>query len=169
MMKHAFVWLLVLTISVMGFAQGNIFATKKKGFVTVDAVAPITLAAGKTAKVEVRFRVNPGYHVNSNHPGSELLIPTEIEFATAPAKLTIGKIAYPKGEELALQFDPKEKLSVYTGDVAVMVPLSAAKDAKAGDYTVKGELHYQACNDNSCFPPKSLPVEVKVRVIRPTK
>jgi hypothetical protein len=148
------------------FAQSDL-TRARKGYVTADVTPTVSLEPGKSASVEVRFRVNPGYHVNSNKPGSDLLIPTTVEFQ-ALDKIKTGKVVYPAGEQLALEFSPKEKLSVYTGDVVTNVSLSVAKDAAVGTYSLKGEVHYQACNDNSCFPPKSLPVEITV-VVKPKK
>jgi hypothetical protein len=144
-------------------AQSGTLRQKSKGYVTTDATPTVSLQAGKSAQVEVRFRVNPGYHVNSHTPGSELLIPTALDFKPLD-KIKAGKIVYPAGQELALPFDPKEKLSVYTGDIVTQVPVIVAKGAAAGQYALKGELQYQACNDNSCFPPKNLPVEINVVV-----
>jgi DsbC/DsbD-like thiol-disulfide interchange protein len=159
--------LISLTLAAVSFAapgdNNDLTRPRQKGFVTLDSVPPVSLAAGKPGKVEIRFRVNPGYHINSNKPNSELLIPTAIQF-TPPEKITVGKISYPAGEEFALSFSPKEKLSVYTGDVLVSAPITAAKNAVPGAYTLKAELRYQACNDSSCFPPKTLPVEVVVNV-----
>jgi DsbC/DsbD-like thiol-disulfide interchange protein len=136
----------------------------KATYVTIESVPKVSLGKAKPTVATVRFRVKPGFHVNSNKPSSDLLIPTEIKFESQPA-VTIGKISYPAGEELALSFSPKQKLSVYQGDVAVSVPITADKKAKAGAYTLKGSLSYQACNDNACFPPKTasfeLPVEIR--------
>ena len=101
--------------------------------------------------------------MNSHTPGSDLLIPTNIDFKPLD-KIKTGKITYPAGEQFALDFSPKEKISVYTGDVVTQVPVVVAKDAATGTYSLKGELQYQACNNNSCFPPKNLPVEITVIV-----
>ena len=155
--------LVALALAGASFAQTNALRPKSKGYVTTDVMPTVTLQAGKTAQVEVRFRVNPGYHVNSHTPGSELLIPTALDFKPLE-KIKAGKIIYPPAEQLALPFDPKEKLSVYTGDIVTQVPVVAAKSAVPGQYSLKGDLQYQACNDNSCFPPKSLPVEITVVV-----
>lgn len=135
----------------------------KATYVTLQPMAVVTLTPAKPAKATVRFRVNPGFHVNSNKPTSDLLIPTEIKFEANPA-VVVGKIAYPAGEDYALSFSPKQKLNVYQGDVAVVVPVSAAKNAKRGTYTLKGSLSYQACNDNACFPPKTAPFELTVQL-----
>ena len=145
------------------FAQLGESKWNKVTYITLEPAQAVTVSKGKPAKAMVRFRVNKGYHVNSNKPSSDLLIPTEIKFEAAPA-IAVGKIEYPKGEEFALSFSPGQKLSVYQGDVAVTIPVSAAKTAKPGTYTLKGSLSYQACNDNACFPPKTAPFDLVVRV-----
>lgn len=134
----------------------------KASFVTLEPSPEVTLTRGKPAKAAVRFRIQAGYHVNSNQPHSDLLIPTELKLDANPA-VSVGKIEYPKGEDFSLSFS-KEKLNVYQGDVTIQVPLSAAKGAKPGAYVLKGTLRYQACNDNACFPPKDAPLEITVRV-----
>lgn len=153
----------VLLALCTSFAQTDALRGRNKGYVTADSAPTITLSAGKTSQVDVHFRVNPGYHVNSHTPSSELLIPTKLDFKPLD-KIKAGKIVYPPGEQLALPFSPSEKLSVYTGDIIAQVPVIAAKDVAPGQYSLKGELQYQACNDNSCFPPKNLPVEITVVV-----
>ena len=139
-----------------------------KNYVSTDVTPTVSLNPGKTAQVEMRFRVNPGYHVNSHTPNSELLIPTNLEFKPLD-KIKAGTITYPKGEQFALDYAPREKISVYTGDITTEVPVVVAKDAAAGTYSLKGELQYQACNNSSCFPPRSLPVEITVVVKNTSK
>lgn len=153
----------VLLISLLSSAQIAENKWNKASYVTVSTPDSVTLTKTKPARAIVWFRVNPGFHVNSNKPTSDLLIPTEIKFDASPA-ITVGKLLYPVGKEFALSFSPKQKLSVYQGEVAVTVPLTALKRAKAGVYTLKGSLNYQACNDNACFPPKSAPFVLSVRV-----
>ena len=128
--------------------------------------APVAVAPGATTRVELHFRVSPGYHINSNKPRSEFLIPTRLKLSP-PANLTPGAIVYPEGKDLSFSFSPKEKLNVYAGDFTVRAELSALKSAPAGTYKVAGELRYQACNDRACFPPMKLPVEFEVTVGKP--
>ena len=153
---------LLLLVS-LAAAQNGLDRFNKTSFVTLQPTEEVRLKGNKPGKATVRFRVNPGYHVNSNQPMSDLLIPTEIRLERHPA-VTVGKAVYPAGEELALAFSPKQKLSVYQGDVAVTVPVSAAKPLKRGTHKLKGSLSYQACNDNACFPPKTAPFELSVVV-----
>jgi hypothetical protein len=117
-------------------------------------------------RVDLRFRVAPGFHINSNKPRSEFLIPTRLQLDPQPS-LTPGSIAYPPGKDLAFAFSPKEKLNVYAGEFTLRAELRAPASTPAGSYKVQGVLRYQACNDRACFPPAKLPVEFEVTVRKP--
>jgi hypothetical protein len=121
------------------------------------------VAAGRPATVEFDFRVKEGMHVNSNTPKSEYLIPTRIRFMP-PTDIAVSKVTYPAGQELALAFSPKDKLSVYSGDFKITAQVNATRAATTGPYTVHGELKYQACNDKACFPPQTLPIAFQLEV-----
>jgi len=123
----------------------------------VSLVEPQTVPAGKAATVEVRFRVDSGFHINSHTPKSELLIPTQLTLQPASG-LKVDMIDYPAGSMYSFSFDPKEKLDVYTGEFRVMVHVTA----KAGGATLNGMLRYQACDNAACYPPRSLPVQVLI-------
>jgi hypothetical protein len=136
----------------MGSLSGS--AGKAKSYVLYDA-EPQVIAAGKTATLEIRFRIVDGYHVNSHTPKSELLIPTNL--ALQPAVGVKAEAAkYPAGTEYSFSFSPKDKLDVYAGDFTVKLPVVAA----AGSHEVDGTLRYQACDRAACYPPRNLPVQV---------
>ena len=145
------------------YAGDTLSKFNAKQFVSVGPIAPVNVGKGKPVRAQIKFHVQDGYHINSNQPGSELLIPTIIKL-DSPTQVSIGKIEYPTGHDFALPIAPTEKLNVYSGDVLLTMLVSAGKKSAAGSYSVKGELKYQACNDNSCFPPKTLPVEFTVNI-----
>ena len=140
--------------------------TPKAPIVTVMSAEPVAVAPGGSVRVELRFRVSPGFHINSSKPRSEFLIPTRLKLSP-PANLTPGAFVYPEGKDLSFTFSPKEKLNVYAGEFTVRAELRAPGSAPAGNYKVPGELRYQACNDRACFPPTKLPVEFEVTVRKP--
>ncbi|MGD0761543.1 MAG: hypothetical protein ABR921_21810, partial [Candidatus Sulfotelmatobacter sp.] len=81
-------------------------------------IAPVPLVTAPRAAqtmVNLDFRVPSGYHINSNTPKSEFLIPTALKM-DLPTDIILGKIEYPAGDDLAFPFSPDEKLNVYTGD-----------------------------------------------------
>ena len=137
-------------------------------YVTFEGASPATLTPGKPAEVELKFRVKEGFHVNSNQPKSELLIPTALKLEP-PTNLAAENITYPPGKDISFPFDPNEKLNVYSDDFAVKAKLSATKAANPGNVTVHGQLRYQACSDNACFPPKNIPVQFDVQVVNQAK
>ena len=144
-------------------AGAQTLAPSSDEYVSMASPKKLSIAAGRPAILELDFRAKPGMHVNSNTPKSEFLIPTKVRFMP-PTDLMVGKVQYPAGEELALPFSPKDKLSVYSGDFRISAQVSASRSATTGPYTVHGELKYQACNDKACFPPKTLPFTFNVQV-----
>ena len=135
--------------------------------VTPLPVAMISVASGKPANVRLLFKVADGYHINSNRPGSELLIPTKLQL-NPPTDIGVGSIVYPKGHDLTLAIAPDQPLNVYTGEFVITGKVSATRGASPGKYMVHGQLKYQACNDRACFPPKLVPVEFEVKVLKRT-
>jgi hypothetical protein len=132
------------------------------------SIAPVPLVTAPRAAqtmVDLNFRVAPGFHINSNAPKSEFLIPTNLKM-DLPTDIILGKIAYPAGQDLAFPFSPDEKLNVYSGDFTVTVAVHPLHAVQPGKYVIHGVLRYQACDNAQCFPPKSLPVSIDVKVVK---
>jgi Disulphide bond corrector protein DsbC len=130
------------------------------------APAPVVTAVqGKPATVPLSFRVASGYHINSNKPKSEFLIPTVLKVA-ATTDIVVGKTTYPDGQDMSFAFAPDEKLNVYTGDFQVDVLVRPLRSVQAGKYVVRGTLKYQACDNSACYPPKQLPISFDVKIAK---
>jgi hypothetical protein len=129
-------------------------------------VAPVTnITRGKPGTVTLHFEVENGYHVNSNTPTAEFLIPTALRL-TAPTDIVIGKITYPKGQDMSFAFAPDEKLSVYSGGFDIEVVVRPLASVVAARYAVHGQLKYQACDKAACYPPKQLPVDFGIQILK---
>ena len=127
---------------------------KPKQFVVYASETQV-VPAGKPATLEIRFRVQDGYHVNSHHPSSELEIPTLVELAPERG-VQLSTAQYPAGKTYSLAFDPNDKLDVYSGEFAVKLPVVAT----AGSHALHGTLKYQACDRAACYPVRTLAVDV---------
>jgi DsbC/DsbD-like thiol-disulfide interchange protein len=115
-------------------------------------------------RAAVVVEVLPGYHINDHHPSLDYLIPTEVKLE--PSKqVTVKDITYPKGEPRKFAFSDAP-LSVYEGTVRVDVALQLERKTLPGNYEVKGQLGYQACNDHACLPPASAPLIFSFKVAR---
>jgi hypothetical protein len=131
--------------------------------VSVAPVATVAAEPGKPTQVPLNFRVAPGFHVNSNTPKDEFLIPTVLKM-DLPADFVVGKIEYPAGQDVSFPFSPDSKLNVYSGDFTINLMLRPLTSVVPGDYAMHGVLRYQACDNAQCFPPKTLPVTFDVKV-----
>jgi len=133
--------------------------------VSMSPAPLITVTRGKPGTVDLHFRVDPGFHVNSNTPKSEFLIPTVLKL-TAPTDIVVGKVIYPPGEEMSFPFAPDEKLSVYTGVFVLGVVVRPLANVVPAKYAFHGQLKYQACDRAACYPPKQLPVDFQIKVAK---
>jgi hypothetical protein len=155
-----------LLVTAALFAQSE-FSSPKPA-VSVLRIDVPTMQKGKSVPVKLTFHVSPGFHINSNHPTSELLIPTTLHL-DPPTDLSLGNMQYPAGEQLSFPFAPDDKLSVYSGDFNVTATARTVGSIRPGTYRVHGELKYQACDDHACYPPKSAQVAFDVHVTNPPK
>jgi len=139
--------------------------TGKAPSVSVAPVPLVTAPRTEQTKVELNFRVGTGFHINSNTPKSEFLIPTALKM-DVPTDIALGKIEYPAGQDVSFPFSPDEALNVYTGDFAITVTVHPLRSVVPGKYVMHGVLRYQACDNAQCFPPKTLPVSFDVKVVK---
>jgi hypothetical protein len=145
-----------------GMAAGQ---SAKAPSVSIAPVPLVTAPRAAQTMVDLNFRVASGFHVNSNMPKSEFLIPTALKM-DLPTDIILGKIAYPPGKDLTFPFSPDEKLNVYSGDFTIAVAVHPLHAVQPGKYVMHGVLRYQACDNAQCFPPKALPVSFDVRVVK---
>lgn len=139
----------------LGHAQfGFDTPTKQKNYVTYTADAQ-AIPAGRRGELQLRFQLLQGFHVNSHTPKSPTLIPTALTLQPA-AGVKPGDPEYPPGQPFSFSFDPKEKIDVYANSFTVSLPIVAT----AGAHTMDASLRYQACDNSSCYPPRTLPVKI---------
>ncbi len=117
----------------------------------------VNIPAKQSTPVDLHFRVAEGLHINSHTPREKSLIPTNLAVVEQDA-LKVTAVDFPAGTDYSFAFDPKEKLSVYTGDFTLRAHITAPP----GEHLLQGTLRYQACNSNSCYPPKTIPVAIDV-------
>ncbi len=131
--------------------------------VTFEPINTIHVTPGKATPVQFTFHIKPGLHINSHTPAAPELIPTVIHFSL-PGDVVIGRLIYPPGQLTSFPFDPSQKLSVYSGDFGIKARVVAPDSAATGTYTIHADLRYQACDNNACYPPKTLPITFNVSV-----
>jgi Disulphide bond corrector protein DsbC len=158
MISHRFPTLLLLTAAAS-------FGQSKGPSVSMAPVETVTAQRAAQTPVSLNFRVVSGFHINSNTPKSEFLIPTSLKM-DLPTDIVLGKIDYPEGKDLTFPFSPNEKLNVYSGDFEIKLIVHPMRSVTPGKYVMHGSLRYQACDNAQCFPPKTLPVNFDVKVVK---
>jgi thiol:disulfide interchange protein DsbD len=138
-------------------AQEDVQVVEAKALISRDAVRP-----GETFKAAIILKVQSGYHINDNAPLDEFMIPTALVMAEDP-DFEVLEISYPKGRRARFAYSEAE-LVVYEGEVVLGALLKAKDGLAAGPRTLKGALSYQACNNESCLPPKEITFEVAAPV-----
>ena len=126
--------------------------TQSSGY--LSAGEPQKAAGKRNAALQVKIPVvvKEGYHVNSNQPSEEYLIPLKLTW-TQMGALEGGTVTY-----------PEQPLSVYTGSFDLVANFKVAPNAPAGPGAATGKLRYQACSNRACFPPKTVDITVSYQV-----
>ena len=161
-MKRA-VCLVILAWASVAVLVGQEPGTKVPS-VTFAPVGKVQVKSGGSATVQLDFRVGSEFHINSNQPKSELLIPTVLKLSSS-GPVNVASLKYPAGQDVSFPFAPGEKLSVYSGDFTVTAVVKASAKATSGEYPLNGELRFQACDKSACYPPRAIPVKFEVSVV----
>ncbi len=133
-------------------------------FMTVSGKATSGLATpGATIDLLIKAEIVPEFHINSNQPSEEYLIPTVLKFEPFEYA-SFGDIIYPEPEMATFSFS-EEALSVYQGEITFSVSLKLSPKFPIGKSMVKGILSFQACNDQNCFAPTEEKFEIAVEVV----
>ncbi|HEY5028219.1 MAG TPA: hypothetical protein VIK39_07405, partial [Candidatus Angelobacter sp.] len=66
-------------------------------FVDFVSASNVAVSPGHSAPVQFNFHVHDPYHINSSHPLTEELIPTQLHFSL-PDEVAFGKLQYPAGK-----------------------------------------------------------------------
>jgi thiol:disulfide interchange protein DsbD len=122
--------------------------------------------AGTEFKLAVETSVAEGWHINSDKPYDEYLIPTSLIVPENP-NFKLIKVAYPKPHDFKFSFS-ESPLSVLEGTVYFGALVQVDSNAAPGVYSLIVELEYQACNDMSCQAPTSVIDTVNIEVAEKT-
>ena len=128
--------------------------------VTVGQPQKVAGKRNDAVQTKIPVSILDGYHVNSNTPSDEYLIPLKVTWTSLGA-LEGGQVTYPKAEKITVG---DQSLSVFTGKFDLAVSFKVAANAPAGPGIATGNLKFQACNNRMCFPPKSVEIDVPYQV-----
>ena len=106
-------------------------------------------------------QLKSGFHVNSNTPEDQYLIPLRLSWEASPLE-PVG-VSYPKPQLENYSFSQKP-VSVFTGDFDIATRFKVPPSAPLGPAILSGKLRYQACNNTMCLPPKTITVSLPISI-----
>lgn len=129
--------------------------------VEAAAVRPPEVAAGGSATLEVRIRVQEGYHLyGALHAGPEQKLGLSVSFP--PGVEPVGAPEIPPGE-------PHESFGEVTnwvsGTATLRQQFRVGSSVPPGKVRLEGVVSYQACTESFCEPPDSVPFEASLMVV----
>ena len=129
------------------------------------AVTTVTEAdgahAGSSYRVAVQARLDAGFHVNSNEPLEDTLIPTELSL-DPPDGIHLEGIAWPESFLFEVAGEP---LAVFEEEFVIGAGLVLDPGLELGDHVVAGTLRYQACDDTICYFPTTADLEFHLSIV----
>lgn len=114
-----------------------------------------------TVSLALKLNIKEKFHINSYKVDDPTLIKTTIEFAKGDYALVSS--FFPADKLLKFEFS-ESKIRVYEGENVIGFKLVSAKTLADGEYPVKIKFNYQACDNAVCYPPKSVDIELKIKV-----
>lgn len=143
-------------LSLIGLLAAAGFAQTVSG-----SIGPVK--RGGSVSGSVMISIPNGIHINSNRPSSTFLIPTSVKFTVNGA--TVSEVVYPPGKEKTFAFS-EEPLNVYEGKVRIRFRVFVPASYSSRTVSVRAAVTFQPCTDEVCYPPRTIPVILKVRVKR---
>jgi len=104
--------------------------------------------------------MQPGWHINANHPLSDNLIPTVLQVSEPNTAWDLSAVSYPPPVKKNLGFQ-SEELALYEGNIRLQAVLTARIPEQQGSM-LRLTLRLQACDDEICLPPEQLELQIPV-------
>lgn len=149
---------LLITANVFGQFGSDLNLVKIDVYKSFDKIH-----SGSEMKIAVKTTVEDTWHINSNKPNDEFLIPTELEIKS-DNNFELKTVSYPKHKEMDFGFSDKP-VAVYEHEFFIGAVISVPADLAPGSYSLNVVLQYQACNDASCMPPSSVDTLLVIEIV----
>jgi hypothetical protein len=153
-----------LTASPSSLEQTNLSqASAQAEILGITMPAGLQAKIGAVTEVKLKLDLKSGFHINSNMPSDQYLIPLELTWNRGP--LEPAAVVYPAPQLEKVSFWP-QPLSVFSGTFDVVTRFKTAATAPPGPAMVTGKIRYQACNDHECLMPKYADVAMTVDIVK---
>jgi hypothetical protein len=139
-----------------------LFSQSSNDVKTSGSLSPDKVKKGRAVQGTVVMEIPNGLHVQSNKPLDRFLVATKLDIQ-APAGMRVGPVLFPRAVMRNLKFS-KDQVAVFEGRTVIRFSLSVPANYSGGSSEIKGNLRFQACNDDACFPPVTREVKMWLNV-----
>ncbi|HKJ82268.1 MAG TPA: protein-disulfide reductase DsbD domain-containing protein [Ignavibacteriaceae bacterium] len=156
---------IALVISILFLYNPDIFSqsVKPESVVGISSKSTVNKTTnGTEIELKIILNIEDTRHINAHKPTDESLTPTSVKFEKSK-DFAITGIKYPPAEMLKLQFSNQE-LALYETQATVKTKIFVGKNFKEKELTVRGNLRYQPCNNQTCLFPVSKPFSFEIRL-----
>src|SRR6202022_2373755 len=113
---------------------------QSNGVLTAAPEQKLNIKRGSTAELKLKAQLQPGFHVNSNTPADEYLIPLKLTWTKEPLEADHISFPNPDLEKYAFSANP---VSVFSGNFEIVTRFKAPTTAPPGLAIIAGKLRYQ--------------------------
>ena len=160
--KIVIVFLLICSIP-LGIVHSD-QTSDKDGIVKIEIFTDSTKVHRKSQlKLALRVTIKRGWHINSNLPNDDFLIPTSLTIQNED-KFTSVEWKYPDSENLSFSFS-EQPVSVYEGEILIGALITIPQEISLKKHTLPLLLEYQACNDRTCLAPQTTENNIEIAVV----
>ena len=144
------------------FVPATLYAQSASDVNVNGSIAPDKIKKGRVVRATVVMDIPAGLHVQSNRPLDKYLVATKLDVET-PSGMNVGPISYPRAVMRNLKFS-KGAVAVFEGRAVMRFNVTVPANYNGSSGEIKGKLRFQACNDESCFPPVTREVKMWLNV-----
>ena len=134
-------------------------AERRTERLVMSASDSVVMSGDDTTTISVTLKLASGWHINTNRPIQDYLIPTELTLSDAPPEVL--DVQYPPGETYSFAFS-KEELRVYSDTTVIDVTVQN-RNASSRAHERHWKLTFQPCSDRQCLRPKTIRLPIDFR------
>lgn len=138
-------------------------ATEPKPVHVEACASRARLHPGQSFQVVITATIKQGFHINSNKPTDEFLIPTVVSLDQTKG-IVFDSVRYPEPQFKVFSY-LTGKRPVYEGKISIVAQGKVLEGISPGDIKLSGSLRYQACDDRRCFVPDTVRFEVSLKIV----
>jgi len=147
--------MMTLSAGAQGFRPEPVF--------NVDLLADRSAGvAGDELRIAVVIKIDDGWHINTDDPGDEFMVPTSLEWQLPEGWPDVG-MEFPHGESITFDFS-ETPLSVWEGKAVLLGTVALPADA-VGPAVLAVSVTAQACNNSQCLPPLAVSADLKTEIL----